>query len=148
MKEFRLNKQFKILCKFEKTRSGFKHVAVVMQNGCSVRKTKCCYLNRTWESYEYESVIHQAINLHFDKKTAARYIKAIDKKVRGIEEKRFDPVKMVCAMGEILNTTPEDKNNWKKRMLGTIPGIEFPEGFDELPEEEKQRRLNGALEVL
>jgi hypothetical protein len=33
-------------------------------------------------------------------------------------------------------------------MIGTIPGIDFPEGFDELPVEEQERRLKGALGVL
>jgi hypothetical protein len=149
MDEFRLNKQFKILCKFQKTRNGFKHVAFVMKDSHDVLETKCCYLNRTWESYEFQSVVHQAIDRYFsDKKLAARYKKAIDKKVKDVESKRFDPVKMVCKMGEVLCNTTEEKVDWNKRMIGTIPGIDFPDEFDSLPTEEKEKRLNSALEVL
>lgn len=57
-------------------------------------------------------------------------------------------VAMVCKFGEILCTTPEDQNKWKKRMIGTIPGIDLPADFDTLPEEEKTRRLNGAIGII
>lgn len=149
MKVFRLNKEFSISCFFKKTRGGFKHVAILLENGHDVLETKCCYLNRTWESYEYQSVAHKAIDMYFkDKKLATRYKKAMDKRERGEFDKRYKPVKMVAALGDILCNTTEEKANWKKRMIGTIPGIEFPDDFDNLPAEEKERRLNKALEVL
>ena len=60
----------------------------------------------------------------------------------------FAGLKMVCAIGKLLCDTPEEKNNWNKRMLSTQPGIDIPENFDSLPEEEKTRRLEGALNQL
>lgn len=54
-------------------------------------------------------------------------------------------VAMVCAFGNILCDTEKDKNDWKKRMIATLPGIDMPEDFDKLPEEERTRRLDGAL---
>jgi len=57
-------------------------------------------------------------------------------------------VSMVCAFGALLCDTQEEKNKWNKRMLSTVQGIDFPEDFDNLPEEEKQKRLNGALEFI
>jgi hypothetical protein len=60
----------------------------------------------------------------------------------------FGSLKMVCAIGKLLCDTPEEKNNWNKRMLSTQPGIDIPEDFDKLPEEEKTRRLEGALNQL
>ncbi len=148
MKIFTLNKNVSIVCNHEKTRSGFRHTAAIMDNGAVRYKTKECYLNRTWESYEFQTVLHKAINGYFDKKTAARFIKKVDKQARGEEKKRFDPVKMACAVGDLLCQTADEKANWKKRMLGTVPGIEFPEDFDQLPAEERERRLTAATEVL
>ena len=78
-------------------------------------------------------------------------IKRMNKKTKALKEANDDPfkaVKMVCAMGSILCNTDEEKTNWNKRMIGTIQGIDFPEDFDSLPEEEKKRRLDGALTVL
>ena len=57
-------------------------------------------------------------------------------------------VAMVSAFGNILCDTKKDKNAWKKRMLSTVHGISFPEDFDELNEDEKERRLDGALEQI
>ena len=57
MKLINLNREWAILCETKNTRNGFKHVAVLLKNGREFDKVKICYLNRTWESYEYESVI-------------------------------------------------------------------------------------------
>ena len=54
---------------------------------------------------------------------------------------------MVARMGEMMTDTPEDETKWKKRMLGTIDGISFPDDFDGLPEDEKKRRLDEAIKV-
>jgi len=55
---------------------------------------------------------------------------------------------MVCAVGALLTDNPEERANWDKRMLSTIPGIDFPADFDQLPVEEQQKRLDKAKEVL
>jgi len=39
------------------------------------------------------------------------------------------------------------QNAWKVRMLSQVHGISFPDDFNELPEEEKQRRLDGAIKI-
>jgi hypothetical protein len=93
-------------------------------------------------------VLHQLINKHFDKEQAAKYMAVVD--AQGEEECRhaFDPIKMMCAFGDLLGNTPEEKTSFKKRIIGTIPGIDFPDDFDKLPEEERERRINGVLGVL
>lgn len=149
MNTFKFGKGFSVVCSFHKTRTGFKHEAeIISPKGYGLLRVKCCYQNRTWESYEYQSVIRKAINTYFEPKAAKRYLKAIDAKARGIVKKRFDPVKAICAMGEIMCDSTDEKAKWKKRMVGTIEGISFPEGFDKLPAEEQLRRLDGALGVL
>ena len=67
---------------------------------------------------------------------------------RKILESPFKAVNMICAMGQLLCDTPEDKNKWDRRMLGTINGINFPDDWDTLTEEEKTRRLEGAKEQI
>lgn len=55
-----VNDELTILCESEDTRSGFRHVAHILRNGYERRKpVKICYLNRTWESFEFESVLHR-----------------------------------------------------------------------------------------
>ena len=58
---------------------------------------------------------------------------------------------MAAKMIEILGGTKDTVNNTKKRMLEATfgkEGLRFPEDWDSLSEEEKEKRLNGALEVL
>lgn len=149
MQTFKFGKGFLITCSFHKTRMAFKHEAEIHSpQGDVLYQTKCCYQNRTWESYEYQSVIRKALFNYFDKKIATRYMKAIDAKALGKAKKRFDPVKAICALGEIMCDSTDEKAKWKKRMVGTIEGISFPEGFDALPAEEQLRRLDGALGTL
>jgi len=44
-------------CRSRGTRSGFAHDCVIPSLGI---KASCHYLNRTWESFTFESVIHEA----------------------------------------------------------------------------------------
>lgn len=58
---------------------------------------------------------------------------------------------MVAKLGDFFGKTLAEKNAWKKRMLiaGTPKGaISFPEDFDDLSEEEKEKRLDGAIKML
>ena len=49
-------------CSFASTRDGFKHVCDVYENGDLKFSTKVCYLNRTWESFEYKTVLSKALD--------------------------------------------------------------------------------------
>jgi len=57
MKLFKINENVNIVCDSINTRSGFKHTATLFINGCERENTKICYLNRTWERFQYESVL-------------------------------------------------------------------------------------------
>lgn len=61
MKIFREN-NYSFVCNWMKTRNGFKHTCSVYNDatGEKMFETKICYLNRTWESFEFESVLNKA----------------------------------------------------------------------------------------
>lgn len=62
MQIFRFNDKVSIVCEWVKTRMAFKHTAQVMVNGLSHGNgVKICYVNRTWEKFMFESVLHKAI---------------------------------------------------------------------------------------
>ena len=50
-----------VVCEFESTRNGFRHIAVLLINGCERDRAKRCYLNRTWERFQYQSVMQKLI---------------------------------------------------------------------------------------
>ena len=55
----------------------------------------------------------------------------------------------IASLGNILGGTKTKAENiaWKKRMLKTQHGFSFPDDFDSLPEDEKLKRLNGAINI-
>lgn len=57
---------------------------------------------------------------------------------------------MVMAMGEIFGSTQSEKNDWKTRMLKAGldgKGLIMPDDWDQLSEEEKDRRLSKVQEL-
>jgi len=66
---FKVSDDLSIICDCEDTRSGFRHVASVLRDGSLVsvrskdgvwsiqKPAKICYLNRTWEAFEFASVL-------------------------------------------------------------------------------------------
>jgi len=59
--------------------------------------------------------------------------------------------RMAAMLGSLLTNDQAEANTFKKRMLTAglgDAGLSFPDDFDQLPEEEKQRRLDGALEII
>lgn len=49
--------------KYTESRSGFTHTSKLYYNSELVVTAKCHYLNRTWESYPFQSVMQKAIQL-------------------------------------------------------------------------------------
>lgn len=59
--EYSINgEKVEFVCECKKTRNGFEHDATVFVNGHEVASATCRYLNRTWESYEYQTVCLKA----------------------------------------------------------------------------------------
>ena len=52
---------------------------------------------------------------------------------------------MVAMFGELLCDNQKEKNDWKKRMLDATGLLDFPEDWNDLSEDEKQKRLDKAI---
>lgn len=145
-KTFHLSEEYQVICWWENTRYGFRHLAVLQKNGCEVARSKACYHNRTWEAYTYQSVLISVIEAYFDGLEKEQYLKFANEYKEGNDF--FKSVLAVCAFGDVVCESQKEKNDWKKRVLGTVDGIDFPDNFDELSEDEKEKRLDGALSIL
>lgn len=154
MKTFNINEHATIVCEWKKTRNAFKHVATLLIDGYEEATTKICYLNRTWESFEFESVIEKLLE-----KTG--YLSADDKKAfmdkcagRSHEEinKMFGSIAMVAKIGEVFHAGDQKaSNDWKARMLKAglqDKGLIMPDDWETLDENTKQARLDGAIAQL
>ena len=65
MTTFKLNDEYTVVCEYQNTRTGFRHVAVLLRNGSEIDRTKCTYQNRTWERFQYQSVLFKLIDKCF-----------------------------------------------------------------------------------
>lgn len=72
-----------------------------------------------------------------------------DKEAEGLAGLRS--VAMVAQLGEIFGSSQKEKNDWKARMLKAGlegRGLLMPDDWGQLSEDEKERRLNGAISQL
>jgi len=151
MENFSFNHEgshFSVFCRSEKTRYGFRHLAVLYQDSRAVGRTKACYYNRTWECYEFQSVIDRLLEAHFSAEVAAFFQKKAENEARGLIDDKFGMVAGIAKLGNLFCEKIEDKNAWKKRMLSTVHGVDFPADFDSLPEAEKEKRLDKAINAI
>jgi hypothetical protein len=155
MKTFKVNQNYQIVCEWQKTRNGFKHVAKL--KGLyfnTIAETKVCYLNRTWESFEYETVIEKLLSFNkdlFAKGTITKFLKRQRGEYKKQAKSMFNSISMVAQMGNILCSDQKEKNDWKLRMIKAglqDKGLDIPTDWDSLTEEEKETRLNNVIAEL
>lgn len=154
METFKLNKNTEIICEWKKTRMAFKHTATLLIDGWRKDETKICYQNRTWESFEFESVINKLLdrNPELLSKTKRKnfMIKASGQELKRVK-KEFGTIATITMLGDVFGNDQKQKNDWKTRMLKA--GLEhkgsiMPDDWNELNENEKENRLNKVIEAM
>lgn len=154
MKNFTINKNLYIHCEYKKTRNGFKHEATLIQdNYKQIAFTKVCYLNRTWESFEYKSVIQKLLSSLSEEILTKRKAKNFLLRNSGNNKKQvkkdFGLIIGIAKMGAIMTNDLKETNNFQTRILSAgLPGLIIPEDWNKLPEEEKQKKLTNVLNEL
>lgn len=148
MKIFKPTENVEIVCDWKKTRMAFKHTAVLFKNGRECESTKICYQNRTWERYEYQSVLLKVIN-------ASKSLSDEEKKLcvdyanrDNTDWSAFKATSAIAMMGDLLCSDQKEKNDWKARMLKAglgNKGLEMPEDWDSLSEDTKTARLDAVI---
>ena len=78
MRLFNLSDSCTVVCESQNTRSGFRHVAVLLWNGEEIDRTKCLYQNRTWERFQYQSVLCRLIDKCFKGAEREKFLRIIN----------------------------------------------------------------------
>lgn len=63
----------------------------------------------------------------------------------------FTTVAAIASLADFFTDNQKEANDWKRRMLTAgIPDglLSMPDDWDELSEDEKQKRLDGAIKIL
>jgi hypothetical protein len=140
----------KITARYGDARDGFNHFAEVYKDGNLVGSAKVHYINRTWESYNYESAISKALDKAGFSDDERYKIKDTAKKLAlGKVDDEFKAISNIAKLGEVFGKDQKEKNDWKARMLKAGlggKGFEMPEDWDTLSEDEKEKRLNKVIE--
>jgi hypothetical protein len=156
-KTFEISKNLQARCWSENTRYGFRHLAELERDYRTVATNKACYYNRTWESYEFQSVLEglakhaKAIN-EITTREYNKFAKLIDNKFVKEDLKRvnkeFGMIGAIASLGNIFGKDQKESNDWKTRMLKAgleNRGLIMPDNWDELSEDDKQARLDGVI---
>jgi len=150
MKTFRINKDFDVVCDSKRTRNGFKHEATLLKNGRDIEFAKCCYINRTWESYEYQTVIQDLLDKtnELTDRQKKNFLKNAQAKVKQEIDRQFGTIASIAKLGEVFGKDKKEKNDWKTRMIKAGlegKGLIMPDDWDTLSEDDKEARLNGVI---
>lgn len=152
-KTFELSPNITIECEGYETRYSWGHKAYLFYKGRLVNYKKYTYYNRTWEAYIYQSIIHGIIDSTPKKYTGNK--ENLKRKADSIGEggtrNSLKTIGIVAKMGELFTKNKKESNDWKARMLkaGFPEGaISMPEDWPTLSEDEKEKRLNAAINSL
>jgi hypothetical protein len=149
MKTFKITEKIKVDCESQKTRSGFRHLATLFIDGRKNTIAKCCYLNRTWERYEFQSVLSKVIGKtllsDIDRKLCEEFIKGDH-----TDWSDMHTTGTIAMLGDIFGTNKKEKNDWKARMLKAglgNSGLIMPDDWEDLDENTKEERLNQVIKL-
>lgn len=65
----KINDRFSFVNEYKSKRSGFNHISTLLDNGIEIQSAKCCYENRTWERFPYDTVNKKCVRLVIAKTT-------------------------------------------------------------------------------
>lgn len=147
---FQITPHINASCRSENTSYGFRHLCTIFKNGRDVGHAKATYYNRTWEAYEFQSVLKDAINsADLTPKEKAFAKKWVDGD--RTDWSSFQMTGMIAGLGDIMTNNKKESNVWKKKMIQagmSNKGLSFPDDWDTLSEDVKKVRLDKVVNLM
>jgi hypothetical protein len=152
---FIINKNLTVECEYYETRYSWGHKAYLYRDGKQIDYKKIVYQNRTWESYQFQSILQclaGSKNNGLDQKEKDLFSKRINSNwaddSRKKVEQEFKTISMIASLGDIFGSNQKESNDWKARMIKAglgDRGLIMPEDWDDLSEDVKESRLNAVI---
>ena len=140
-KIFNISKRERIECYRSNTRNGFKHTAEFFKGNKMVERTSVSYLNRTWEKFDFDTVIERLLDMMKLSETVKNRIKkAVEDINMGNHVSMDRSILALTTLGDVFYKSKTKKNEFKVRML-KAKGFSFPSDWDSLSENVKEKRL-------
>ena len=109
--------EYEFVNSWRNTRTGFAHDTTLFKNGREISTATVIYYNRTWESYEYQTVMQRCIN--------------------NIEENRYNRfIENYKAENNIKRMTKEKRMTADKEFYGREDMVELLEVYEQLKNRE------------
>lgn len=152
-----ITKHLEVKAETYETRNSWGHKAELRQDGEVIATNRIRYYNRTWEPWCYHDVINGLLyKAEKDGLLSPYYLRKFKKMIDNggrVEAERIKSqmktTAMVAGLGALFGANQKESNDWKARMLKAgMPGLEMPEDWDELSEDEKQTRLDKVIAEL
>lgn len=106
-RNFIIDRDYSVITQWDSTSYGFRHLAKLMKDGREVASAKMTYYNRTWERYEYESVIYELLHKYFPEDVAKEKMRLLELKaglVRKVDAKgKKNPVNKKNLVNYIMD---------------------------------------------
>ena len=136
-----------IKCWTTDQRDGFTHYAQIWRDGESISSARVKYYNRTWEAFEYESVINNAIDKAPKELQAELTAGLTGKPEQAGSEQALGAI---LALGDIVSKSEAERNSWRLRMLLATYGeaLQVPDDWEKLPEAIKTERLDKIEQII
>ena len=148
---FKINDELTATCQTQDTRYGFRHLASLYNNEYRTLATaKACYYNRTWECFNYESILQNLLSkteLLTEQEKKDFLANAQNNNNKELDA-QFGTIAKIAKLGEIFGQTKKEKNDWKSRMIKAgleNKGLIMPDDWETLTEDDKEARLNGVI---
>ena len=152
-KTFNINDHISIDCSTQNTSYGFRHVANMRierpDGGAKHYEAKRTYYNRTWEAYEYQSLLEECARKVDDPADRAAIVEFAKNGREDTSDLKM--ISGIMALGSIIAEDQAGANDWKTRMLRAGldgRGLMMPDDWDQIPEDEKTARLDKIIKVL
>ena len=151
MQTFKINKRLEARCEYYETRYSWGHKGWLYRDGETIGYKKITYYNRTWECYQFESLLQcLAGEKSLTDKERVAFKKKIANNWRVEDEKKtsrqFGAIAAIALMGDVLGGNQKESNDWKARMLKAgLPGLDIPRDWGTLSEDEKSKRLDAVI---
>lgn len=150
-REFRVSKDILIKARSVRSGNGTSQQATLILRGLEKEKGTSHYTNRPWERYDYETaltnLLHKTTSLNEKERAELKHFIEQDQ----TDWSGMESVARIAALGDVFGSNQKEKNDWKARMLKAglgSSGLQMPEDWDSLSENEKERRLNNVMAEL
>lgn len=147
---FTINETDEIRCYTRDAPTGFKHVCEYWSSGKKIESRQTSYYNRTWEKYTYQTAIGNLLDkMDIPDNEKDAIMEHVEDQALGRVREDLKTTVALSKFASLMSSSPEQSNDLRlKTIRSRYPAISVPSDWDQLPENEKKRRLDAIEDMM